>query len=56
MWRMKKDKDKLEENGDFKERGRKRDQNRLYKSRASNKFGHRKEMELFTIDNAAPYQ
>ena len=31
-------------------------QARLRESRASNKFGHRKEMELFEIDKAARYQ
>ncbi len=42
--------------GISKKRGRRRDQGRLCESRASNKFGHREEMELFGIDNAGLYQ
>lgn len=42
--------------GVSKRRGRGRDQARLCQSRASNKLGHREEMELFGIDNAARNQ
>lgn len=39
-----------------KKRGRKRHQARQCESKASNKFGHWEEVELFEIDNAARYQ
>lgn len=39
-----------------KKEGRRMDQAKPRESRASNKFGHREEMELFEIDNSACYQ
>lgn len=44
------------EMGISKKEGRIMDQARQCESRTSNKFGHREEMELFEIDNAACYQ
>lgn len=42
--------------GFSKKRGRRTDRAGICESRASNKFGHGEEMELFGIDNAGRYQ
>lgn len=42
--------------GFTKKRGRRTDRAGICESRASNKFGHGEEMELFGIDNAGRYQ